>query len=418
MLKVMFEICALLISGEFKPAERIRELPPAASPCVSWIPLCLLATALSMVGMSAPSPASPTSGQTVPETPKVHLALIGAWHVHTSGFLNRIHQMNPGQVEWIAVWDKDPARGKQFAGRLGVPYEPDYQKILDNPNVEAVMIEAETNLHMDLILRAARAKKHIFTDKILTPKVKDGLRIREAIEKNGVKFVISHESMPVGSYQYARKLVENGSLGNIVSVHFRRAHGLAKTNNLVASWYDQEVAGGGALIDLGVHGMGLLTYLAGAPTRVSASMRHWTKRAVEDTATILVDFKNGAIGTAHTNMVTNIQENLLEVVGTDGMLVVVGTEGRETVYLNSKNIPERAKGMTVVASSEYTADGKYPINKFIDFVRDRSNTSQYLAGTGLDVDTALRVVAISEAAYASARSEGRPQAIEDPASIK
>jgi predicted dehydrogenase len=326
--------------------------------------------------------------------------------------------MNPGQVEWIAVWDTDPIRGKQFADRLGVPYEPNYQKILDNPNVDAVMIEAETNLHMDLIIRAANAKKHIFSDKILTPAVKDGLRIREAVEKNGVKFVISHESMPVGSYQYARKLVENGSLGNVVSVHFRRAHGLAKSNNLVASWYDKDVAGGGALIDLGVHGMGLLTYLAGAPTRVTASMRHWTKRGVEDTATIMVDFKNGAIGTAHTDMVTNIQENLLEIVGTDGLLVVVGTEGRETVYLNAKNIPERAKGMTVIAPSEYAADGKYPINKFIDFVRDKSNTAQYLTGTGLDMDTALRIVAISEAAYDSAQHGGRPQEIEDPVGIR
>jgi predicted dehydrogenase len=180
---------------------------------------------------------------------------------------------------------------------------------------------------------------------------------------------------------------------------------------LPRTWWDPEVAGGGALIDLGVHGMGLLTYLAGEPVRVSASMRHRTKRAVEDTATIMVDFENGAIGTAHTNMVTNIQENLLEVVGTDGMLVVVGTEGKETVYLNSRHIPERAKGMTVVAPSEYASDGKYPINKFIDFVRDRSNTAQYLGGTGLDMETALRVVAISEAAYESARNGGRPEAV-------
>ena len=113
----------------------------------------------------------------------VRLALVGAWHVHTSGFLNRINQMNPGQVEWIAVWDTDPVRGKQFADRLGVPYEPNYQRILDNPTVDAVMIEAETNLHADLIIRAAHAKKHIFTDKILTPSVKDGLRIKDAVER-------------------------------------------------------------------------------------------------------------------------------------------------------------------------------------------------------------------------------------------
>ncbi len=382
---------------------------------ITGIIAILLAVILTAAGTAASYRSLSTPGQAVPEGPKVRLALVGAWHTHTSGFLNRIAQMNPGQVEWIAVWDNDPARGKQFAERLKVPYEPDYQKILDNPNVDAVMIEAQTNLHMDLIIRAANAKKHVFTDKILTPKLKDGLRIREAVEKSGVKFVISHESMPVGSYQFAKRLVENGSLGNVVSIHFRRAHGMAKGNSLTATWWDKEIAGGGALIDLGVHGMGLLAYLGGAPTRVTASMRHWTKRAVEDSATIMVDFKNDAIGTAHTDMVTNVMENLLEVVGTDGMLVVVGVEGRETVYLNSKNIPERAKGMTVVPPAEYAADGKYPINKFIDFVRDKSNTAQYLTGTGLDMDTALRVVAICEGAYDSVQQGGRPQEITDPA---
>lgn len=367
----------------------------------------LRATVLAGVLLVSTSFASVAFAQT---PPPVRLALVGAWHVHTSGFLNRISQMNPGQVEWVAVWDQDPVRGRQFADRLGVAFEPDYQKVLDNPRVDAVMIEAETSLHQDLIIRAARAKKHVFTDKILTPRVADGLRIKEAIERAGVKFVISHESMPVGSYQFARKLVMDGRLGDVVSIHFRRAHGMAKGNGLPASWWDPSVAGGGALIDLGVHGMGLLTYLGGAPVRVTATMRHRTKRAVEDTATILVEFENGAIGTAHTDMVTNIQENLLEVVGTDGMLVVVGTEGKETVYLNSKLIPERAKGMTVVPPSEYAADGKYPINTFIDFVYDRSNTAQYLTGTGLDIDTALRIVAISEAAYASAAHDGRPEA--------
>lgn len=376
--------------------------------CLSHAAALTLSALLPIAALAGASEAQP---RTPLDPPRVRMALVGAWHVHTSGFLARIERLNPGQVEWVAVWDQDPERGRQFAEKLAAPFEPDYQKILDNPGIDAVMIEAETNLHKDLIIRAARARKHVFTDKILTPRLEDGVAIRDAIEQSGVKFVISHESMPVGSYQFARRLVERGSLGDVVSVHFRRAHGQAKTDRLPPTWWDAGVAGGGALIDLGVHGMGLLTYLAGEPVRVSAGMRSRTKRAVEDTATIMVDFRNGAIGTAHTDMVTNIQENLLEVVGTDGMLVVVGTEGNETVYLNSRHIPERAKGMTVVPRAEYEGDGKAPINKFIDFVRDRANTAQYLAGSGLDMETALRIVAICEAAYASVRNEGRPQPV-------
>jgi len=337
-------------------------------------------------------------------SPKVRLALVGSWHVHTKSFIEKIEKQSAGKVEWIAVWDHDAVRGKEMAKILGVPYESNYQKILDNENIDAVMIEAETNLHKDLIIRAANAKKHVFTDKVVTPTVKDGLKVKKAIEENGVKLVVSHESIPIASYQYAKKLVDDGSLGDIVAINFRRAHGMAKTDFLPDSWYDKDVAGGGALIDLGVHGMSMLTYLAGTPKKVSAYMQNWTGREVEDSATIMLEFENGAIGTAHTNMVTSIMENSLEVIGTDGILVVLGKEGSESVYLNSMHISGMEKGMNLIERSEYNTDDVYPINMFIDFVLDESNTNQYLPG--LDIDTALTVVGISEAAYKSVKKGG------------
>ncbi|MDQ0971086.1 putative dehydrogenase [Neobacillus niacini] len=335
---------------------------------------------------------------------KVRLALVGVWHVHTKMFIEKIAKQSAGKVEWVAVWDHDAERGKKYAEMLGVPYESDYQNILDNENIDAVMIEAETNLHKDLIIRAANAKKHVFTDKVITTTVKDGLSVKKAVEENGVKLVVSHESLPIGSYQYAKKLVDEGSLGDIVAINFRRAHGMAKTNNLPETWYDKDVAGGGALIDLGVHGMSMLTYLAGTPTKVSSFMKNWTEREVEDSATIMLEFENKAIGTAHTNMVTSIMENSLEVIGTDGILVVLGVEGRESVYLNSKHISGMETGMNLIEPTVYGSDGSVPINLFIDFVLDESNKDQYLPG--FDIDTALTVVGIAEAAYKSAKTGG------------
>ncbi|MCU0255853.1 MAG: hypothetical protein MUF60_03845, partial [Vicinamibacterales bacterium] len=82
----------------------------------------LSAAAAALVLSVAPAAGASPSPQAAAAPAPVRLALVGAWHVHTNGFLNRIAQMNAGQVEWIAVWDQDPARGKQFAGRLGVPF--------------------------------------------------------------------------------------------------------------------------------------------------------------------------------------------------------------------------------------------------------------------------------------------------------
>jgi predicted dehydrogenase len=118
----------------------------------------------------------------------------------------------------------------------------------------------------------------------------------------------------------------------------------------------------------------------------------------------MLEFENNAIGTAHTNMVTSIMENSLEVVGTDGILVVLGVEGKESVYLNSTHISGMETGMNLIDPKEYGSDGSVPINLFIDFVLDESNKDQYLPG--FDIDTALTVVGIAEAAYKSAKNGG------------
>ena len=362
----------------------------------------LILTVLMLISIFGPI--HPEASQEEQSSTKVRLALVGSWHVHTKMFIEKIAEQSAHKVEWVAVWDHDAKRGKEMAKMLGVPYESNYQDILDNENIDAVMIEAETNLHKDLIIRAANAKKHVFTDKVVTTTVKDGLKVKKAIEENGVKLVVSHESIPVASYQFAKKMVDDGNLGDIVAINFRRAHGMAKTDFLPDSWYDKDIAGGGALIDLGVHGMSMLPYLAGTPTKVSAYMQNWTGREVEDSATIMLEFENGAIGTAHTNMVTSIMENSLEVIGTEGILVILGKEGSESVYLNSKKIPGMEEGMNLIDKSEYNTGNSYPINLFIDFVLDESNTEQYLPG--LDIDTALTVVSITEAAYKSVKTGG------------
>jgi predicted dehydrogenase len=103
-------------------------------------------------------------------------------------------------------------------------------------------------------------------------------------------------------------------------------------------------------------------------------------------------------------MVTSMMENSLEVVGTDGILVVLGVEGKESVYLNSTHISGMETGMNLIDPKEYGSDGSVPINLFIDFVLDESNKDQYLPG--FDIDTALTVVGIAEAAYKSAKNGG------------
>ncbi|WP_187254439.1 Gfo/Idh/MocA family protein [Alkalicoccus halolimnae] len=332
---------------------------------------------------------------------KVGLALVGTWHVHTKGFIDKLNTLSNEKIEWKAVWDHDKDRGTKFAEQLNVPFIKQYEEILNDDAVDAVMIEAETNRHFELIIKAAKAHKHIFTDKVVAVTGEEAEEIREAVRGNNVKCVISHESLTIGAYQYAKHLISAGELGELLSIYFRRSHGMAKTNRLPESWYDRSTAGGGALIDLGVHGLSLLTFLGGLPESVHARMKYVTKREVEDTATVSVSFKNSSLlGAAHTNLVSGARGNLLEVTGTKGSLTILGEKNPDVFVDKGEGDGESL----LVDQAVFATEGEVPVNLFIDFVLDQSDTRTELFGSGCDLDTAVTIVKMAEAAYESEKS--------------
>lgn len=333
---------------------------------------------------------------------KICLGLAGAWHVHTRMYVASIQKVFGDKAEWLYVWEDNKERAMPLCEQTGARYIDDLQIMLDDPQVDAVICEAETCKHKEIIIRAAEAGKPVYTDKVLTISSKDAQEIKEVIDRTGVKFAVSHESLPVASYAYMKKKIEEGLIGDVTSMHFRRAHGAAKDpNGLRPDWFDKAVAGGGALIDLGIHGVSMLTHMCGTPKNISCYTHNFTGHETEDSATILVEFENGAIGTAHTDMTTSTMENNVEILGTEGILLCQGLEGQETLLVHSTKIPECGRRMIPVPPEEFRAEVPMnPVCQFIELVMDESNPATSLPGIG--VDDGCRVVRMVEAAYESA----------------
>lgn len=110
----------------------------------------------------------------------MRVALISAWHVHTKKFMARILAK---KVDCVYVWDFDEVRGKQAADEYHAQFEVDYRVILADETIDAVIVEAPTTMHKELIILAAQAKKHIFSEKILALTSQDCLEIEAAIRK-------------------------------------------------------------------------------------------------------------------------------------------------------------------------------------------------------------------------------------------
>ena len=252
--------------------------------------------------------------------------MLSQWHVHAWDYAKQIRSMENAQI--TAVWDEIPARGEIWAKELGVEFEADLQTLLERADVDAVVVNTPTNLHGKVMVAAANAGKHIFTEKVMALTVKECEEIAEAVRSNGVKFCISlpHRTFPHNLF--AKRVVEEKLLGDITLLRVRNAHNGATAGWLPPHFYDANQCGGGAMIDLGAHPMYLVRWLLGKPSRISSVFSSFTGKPVEDNAVSVIEFENKAVGIAETGFVSSDSPFSMELYGTNGTLFIGGPENK------------------------------------------------------------------------------------------
>lgn len=248
------------------------------------------------------------------------IAIVGAWHVHTMEYGEAVLQ-NPG-AELVCLWDDEEARGKATAEKLGIPFEPDLNRIWADPDIDGVQITTATCQHREVLLAAAAAGKHIFTEKVLAFTMEDAEEIAAAVKSSGVKFTISYPHKTFPTLKAAKELVDSGRLGQITYARVRDAHNGSTAGWLPPHFYDAAQTGGGAMIDLGAHPMYTLNWFMGEPKSIVSMFTEVTHKGVEDNAVSVIEFANGAIGVSETGFVTNGMPYVLEMSGTKGSLMV------------------------------------------------------------------------------------------------
>ncbi len=331
----------------------------------------------------------------------VRFALLSGWHVHTGWFAGEL--LKSGVGKFVAVWDEDEARGRKYAEELGGEFEPDLSKVLTREDVDAVMIECPTTKHRDVIIAAAKAGKHIFTDKSMALNMEDCAAIRQAVEEAGVKFAVSMESKILGPYRYLKELIEEGKLGRVTSMYFRRSHKAAVDKNMLpAYWFDQTQTGGGVTLDLGCHGLYMLPYYCGKPKTITCRMEELYGTGGDELSTTVMEFENGAMGTAVTSFVSCFGVNMMEIVGTEGMAVISGNGPEDyRVLLQSTLMPGYEKLAPVERDWQ---DEVYPIVRFAQVVdAGEKEAPEY------NLDQAELLTLVICCAYESART-GTPVA--------
>ncbi|WP_308639013.1 Gfo/Idh/MocA family protein [Paenibacillus silvisoli] len=249
----------------------------------------------------------------------IRVAMLSYWHVHAWDYTKQV-QENP-DTEIVAVWDEIPSRGQENADKLGVAFIADLDEILARTDIDAVVVDTPTNMHRDVMVKAARAGKHIFTEKVVAPTLSEVNEILAAVNEAGVKLTVSLPRLN-DSYTLAiQDVLGKGLLGQLTQARVRLSHNGATAGWLPEHFYNLEQCGGGALIDLGCHPVYLNRLFLGLPESVNATFGYVTGKAVDDNTATVLRYENGAIGIAETGFVNPCSPFCVEIHGTEGSLL-------------------------------------------------------------------------------------------------
>jgi scyllo-inositol 2-dehydrogenase (NAD+) len=255
----------------------------------------------------------------------IKVAMLSRWHVHANDYA-REALANP-DIEIAMVWDEEPERGRQWASELGVTFEENLSTVLSNPDIDGVIIDTPTFMHKQVMLEAAKHKKHIFSEKVLAFTTDECEEIFSAVDENGVHLMLSLKRLNDDYYLYAEKAVKEGLLGRVNSIRCRLAHGMGLPlegkpyGKLPPYFFNPKICGGGALMDLGAHPIYLTNRLAGEPKGVYARLESTLGHRVDDNSAVLVDYSSGVLGIIEAGFSSN-DSFRLELHGTDGQIII------------------------------------------------------------------------------------------------
>jgi len=234
------------------------------------------------------------------------------------------------EVELTAVCDIVPEVAKAVGEQFNVPYMTDYRDLIARDDVDAVVIATPHYVHPEIAIHAMEQGKPALSEKPISVTVEQADAMVEAAKRTGVPFCVMHQSRSEPVWQAARKLVQEGRLGEIyrtmmVYADFR-SQAYYNSAGWRATWAGE---GGGVLINQAPHSLDRFTWLGGLPSRVTAL----TKTAhhvieVEDVAAALLEYPNGAVGYVYCCTNEWPPTDIMEFSGEKGKLRVIGKEIR------------------------------------------------------------------------------------------
>ncbi len=199
---------------------------------------------------------------------KLRVGIIGAGNIATSAHLPSYQQLTD-LVEVVAIADIVPERAKAAAEKYNIPhYFASVEELMANVEVDYIDICTWTAAHAPVCIAAAKAGKNILCEKPLAATLEQGLAMEKAVKEAGVQFMLAVVTRYGAEQIKFRELYEQGVFGEIYAAKTQ----YVRRRGTPGGWFtDKELAGGGPVLDIGVHAIDRTWYLMDRPKPISCS---------------------------------------------------------------------------------------------------------------------------------------------------
>jgi len=243
-----------------------------------------------------------------------------AWPYHYVGCKD-----NP-KIKFVSVYDINQKKAKKLAKIFKLETYSSYQDLLES-DIDAVLIMIPHHAHEEAVIEAAKAGKHILCEKPMATTLEACDKMIEVTKKAGVKFMIAENHRFLPAHQAIYNFVNQGTVGKVFMI--RAYEGVPEVHNITNpnSWKADPIkAGGGALMDMGVHKFATFNWIL--KDTVDSAYCWITKQIInlpekaEDNAIILLKYRSGVIIECTLSFTLNSPPyNQIELYGTEGTLI-------------------------------------------------------------------------------------------------
>ncbi len=243
----------------------------------------------------------------------------GAWRFHKLGA--KSHPI----VNFVSAFDVDENNLQKTAKFSKLKTYSNLNEFLKS-DIDAVLIMVPHYLHKDLVVAAAEAGKNVICEKPMATTLEDCDEMISAARKSGIKFMIAENHRFLPAHQFIKDALVRGYIGEVfLGRTYEGAYATPQFFDLNYWNFTFDKGGGGAVMDQGVHKFTMLNWLLGevdsAECWLSKTLNSPPSKA-EDTAIVLLHFKEGAIVTVDiSSSAIHPLTNRTELHGTKGSIL-------------------------------------------------------------------------------------------------